>query len=67
LGTQLQAEKYSMQNPPAHLPEEADIGSGEKTPGQRDTEKLIEQVGTERKQPESPADDKRPQGPTRTG
>lgn len=27
-----------------HLPQEQDIGSGEKGPGQKDTEKIIEQV-----------------------
>lgn len=30
--------------PPVHLPEEADIGSGEKTPGQIETEKMIGQI-----------------------
>jgi hypothetical protein len=34
-----------MKAPIRHLPDEADIGSGEKSPGHRDTEKLIEQVG----------------------
>ncbi|MDB5825200.1 MAG: hypothetical protein JWR21_3904 [Herminiimonas sp.] len=34
-----------MKAPIKHLPDEADIGSGEKSPGHRDTEKLIEQVG----------------------
>jgi hypothetical protein len=34
-----------MKAPINHLPDEADIGSGEKSPGHRDTEKLIEQVG----------------------
>jgi hypothetical protein len=58
---QLKAEKHSMKNQPANLPEEADIGSGEKTPGQQDTEKLIEQVGTERKQSAPPSADKRPE------
>jgi hypothetical protein len=35
-----------MKQPIRHLPDEADIGSGEKSPGHRDTEKLIEQVGS---------------------
>ena len=34
-----------MQNPIKHMPTEADVGSGEKGPGQRETEKMIEQVG----------------------
>lgn len=34
-----------MKPPITHLPDEADIGSGEKSPGHRDTEKMIEQVG----------------------
>lgn len=34
-----------MKPPLTHLPDEADIGSGEKSPGHRDTEKMIEQVG----------------------
>lgn len=34
-----------MQNPIKHMPTEADVGSGEKGPGQKDTEKMIEQVG----------------------
>jgi hypothetical protein len=38
---------------PTHRIDEADIGSGEKPPGQRDTEKLIEQVP---KQPPTPAE-----------
>jgi hypothetical protein len=32
-----------------HLIDEADIGSGEKTPGQQETEKFIEEVGKDRK------------------
>lgn len=31
--------------PARSLPEEADIGSGEKGPGEHDTEKIIEEVG----------------------
>lgn len=34
-----------MKPPLTHLPDEADIGSGEKSPGHRETEKMIEQVG----------------------
>jgi hypothetical protein len=34
-----------MQNPIKHMPTEADVGSGEKEPGQKETEKMIEQVG----------------------
>jgi len=34
-----------MQNPIKHLPNEADVGSGEKGPGERETDKMIEQVG----------------------
>lgn len=34
--------------PPVHLPEEADIGSGEKTPGQIETEKMIGQIAAQR-------------------
>jgi hypothetical protein len=43
-----------MKPPLTHLPDEADIGSGEKSPGHRDTEKMIEQVGNSpaRKPPE---------------
>ncbi len=34
-----------MTNQPGHRIDESDIGSGEKPPSQRDTEKLIEEVG----------------------
>ncbi|MET0964001.1 MAG: hypothetical protein ABWY05_14480 [Noviherbaspirillum sp.] len=34
-----------MQNRVTHMPTEADVGSGEKGPGERETEKMIEQVG----------------------
>ena len=37
--------EYAMQNPIKHMPTEADVGSGEKGPGQKETEKMIEQVG----------------------
>ena len=43
-----------MQKLPGHLDHEADIGSGEKSPGQRETEKLIEEVGDRAKQPSKP-------------
>ena len=49
-----------MQNRVTHMPTEADVGSGEKGPGERETEKMIEQVGDkvdktqrEEKQPDS--------------
>lgn len=34
-----------MNNQTKHMIDEADIGSGEKQPGQEDTEKIIEQIG----------------------
>ena len=34
-----------MENPIKHLSTESDVGSGEKGPGQKETEKMIEQVG----------------------
>lgn len=34
-----------MAIPIKHMPNEADVGSGEKEPGQQETEKMIEQVG----------------------
>lgn len=34
-----------MQNPVKHMPNEADVGSGEKGPGEQETDKMIEQVG----------------------
>jgi hypothetical protein len=37
--------EQAMQNPIKHMPTEADVGSGEKEPGQKETEKMIEQVG----------------------
>lgn len=37
--------------PDKDLINEADIGSGEKSQGQKDTEKMIEQVGKDRPQP----------------
>ena len=52
-----------MENPIKHLPNEADVGSGEKGPGQRETEKMIEQVGdkvdeTHREEKQSNTSDK---------
>lgn len=38
-----------MKNQERHMLDEADIGSGEKTPGQEDTDKIIEQIGKNRK------------------
>ena len=37
--------EHGMENPIKHMPTEADVGSGEKGPGQKETEKMIEQVG----------------------
>jgi hypothetical protein len=37
--------EHAMENPIKHMPTEADVGSGEKGPGQKETEKMIEQVG----------------------
>jgi hypothetical protein len=34
-----------MQQKDAHLPTEADIGSGEKGPAEHETQKMIEQIG----------------------
>ena len=34
-----------MENPAKHMPTEVDVGSGEKGPGQKETEKMIEQIG----------------------
>ena len=34
-----------MQNPIKHMPTEADVGSGEKGPGEKETEEMIKQVG----------------------
>ena len=34
-----------MENPIKHMPTEVDVGSGEKGPGQKETEKMIEQIG----------------------
>jgi hypothetical protein len=53
----LDAKGMFMTKPVKHLPDEADIGSGEKSPGQKDTEKMIEQVGNktrERDHPDAP-------------
>ena len=40
---------------PLPLQDEADIGSGAKTPGQQETEKMIEEVGQKRV-PQTPVD-----------
>jgi hypothetical protein len=48
-----------MAEPVRHLPDEADIGSGEKNPGQKDTEKMIEQVGRKPPQPEQSDENRR--------
>ena len=34
-----------MQTPIKHMPHEADVGSGEKGPGERETDEMIAQVG----------------------
>lgn len=33
---------------PKHLTQEADIGSGERSPGQKETDKMIEQVPSDK-------------------
>ncbi len=35
-------------NQPHHLTQEADIGSGERSPGQHETDKMIEQVSPDK-------------------
>ena len=35
-------------NQPKHLTQEADIGSGERSPGQQETDKMIEQVAVDK-------------------
>lgn len=47
-----------MQNRVTHMPTEADVGSGEKEPGERETEKMIEQVGD--KVDDTPREEKQP-------
>jgi 50S ribosomal subunit-associated GTPase HflX len=34
-----------MQKPITHMPTEADVGSGEKGPGEKETDEMIKQVG----------------------
>ena len=34
-----------MQKPITHMPAEADVGSGEKGPGEQETDEMIKQVG----------------------
>lgn len=34
-----------MQTPIRHMPTEADVGSGEKGPGEKETDEMIKQVG----------------------
>jgi hypothetical protein len=45
-----------MQKPITHMPAEADVGSGEKGPGEKETDEMIKQVGDKleetRRQPE---------------
>ncbi len=49
-----------MQKPIRHMPTEADVGSGEKGPGERETDEMIKQVGDKveetRSQPEQQKD-----------
>ena len=48
-----------MQKPITHMPTEADVGSGEKGPGERETDEMIKQVGDkveETRQTEQPKD-----------
>ena len=42
-----------MTEPDKHLTQEADIGSGEKTPGERETRKQVEQVHNPKLEPEN--------------
>jgi hypothetical protein len=49
-----------MNSQPKNLHDEPDIGSGEKSPGQQDTEKMIEQVGNSEGQKRSALDDRQP-------
>ena len=52
-----------------HLTEEADIGCGERTPGQRQTDAIVEQVGTPLPPggPETGASGKQPASDLRKG
>jgi hypothetical protein len=43
-----------------HFMNESDIGSGDKTPADHETQQLIEQIGNERKNAASQKDEKRP-------
>lgn len=52
-----------MTGQPRHRTEEADIGSGEKPPSQRDTEKLIEDVGKKKEDAPTSPDKKQPEAP----
>jgi DNA-binding PucR family transcriptional regulator len=65
------SKENPMAEPVRHLPEEADIGSGEKNPGQKETEKMIEQVGDKAPQPgqdqRARDEGKAPDTPARTG
>lgn len=57
-----------MEPEPRHRLDEDDVGSGEKNPGQQDTEKMISQVNDQRV---PPAPDKgglaKPTGPAQPG
>jgi|GEM_PF-2753786 len=44
-----------MKDQVKHMQDEPDIGSGEKNPGQVDTEKMIEQVGKTQKTGQPPS------------
>lgn len=49
-----------MRKPITHMPVEADVGSGEKGPGERETDEMIKQVGDKveetRRQSDQPKD-----------
>jgi len=55
-----------MQKPITHMPVEADVGSGEKGPGERETDEMIKQVGDKveetRRESEQPKDQSAPAG-----
>ena len=55
-----------MQTPIKHMPNEADVGSGEKGPAEKETDEMIRQVGDKveetRRQSDQQQDQKRPAG-----
>jgi len=56
----------AMQTPIKHMPNEADVGSGEKGPAEKETDEMIRQVGDKveetRRQSDQQQDQKRPAG-----